>query len=210
MSPAGGHHRVGSLPQLPLGGASTLSESRFLGPSAPSAQRPTASPTSSLASGPTCSSCPILAIFLSSGTTSCVLVSRGALGLRTPSPCGDLLPAFLPLGAPGPSSISQCPPPSFWKTQTIGPRASPALVSPVRPVTPVSCPGPVAVLAMGWPLEAPEAQPGSLCFHSCNQRDFSSQGGNTGEQPACGRWGSTSGEERRVLLPGSPCSPRSL
>ena len=128
MSPAGGHHRVGSLPQLPLSGASTLSESRFLGPSAPSAQRPTASPASSLASGPTCSSCPILVIFLSSGTTSCVLVSRGALGLRTPSPCGDFLPALLPhwghlVPAPSPSALL----PLFRRTQTSIFRSLPAL-----------------------------------------------------------------------------------
>ena len=63
----------------------------------PSAHRPTASPASSLASSPTCSSCPIPAIFLSSGTTSCVRVSRGALGLRTSSPCCHLLPALLSL-----------------------------------------------------------------------------------------------------------------
>lgn len=130
--------------------------------------------------------------------------SQDPQSLRSPPPC---LP---PPGGIWSSSISQCPPPSFWKTQTVGPPASPALVSPVRPVTPVSCPGLVAVLAMGWPLEAPETQPGSLCFRSCNQRDFSSQGGNMGEQPACGLWGSAVGEERRVLLSGSPCSPRSL
>lgn len=86
--------------------------------------------------------------------------------------------------------------------------ASPGLVLPVRPVPPVSSPGPVAVLAKGWPLEALETQPGSLCFRSCNQRDFSSQRGNAG--PTCSLWGTAAGEECRVLLAGSPCSPWSL
>ena len=118
---------AGSLPQLPLGGASTLLGSWSLGSSAPSAQRPEAFPASCLASSPTCSSCPIASIFLSSGTTACVLVSRGALGVRTPSPCGHLLPVFLPLGASGPAPSPSALLPLFRRTQTSVFRPLPAL-----------------------------------------------------------------------------------
>ena len=82
-----------------------------MGSSAPSAQRPGAFPASCLASGPTCSSCAIASIFLSSGTTSCVLVSRGALGLRTLDPVvtsslpSSLWGRLVQLHLPVPSSL---------------------------------------------------------------------------------------------------------
>lgn len=137
--------------------ASTLTGSWSAGPAATSAQRPLASPTSSLTSSPTCSRCPVGSSSLSSRTTSCVLVRR-ALRLRSPSPCCHLLTALLLPHAGTWSHLylpSQSPAPSFLKESGV---RSPSLrplsqdqCPQTRPAPPISCPCPGA----SWPWEGP-------------------------------------------------------
>ena len=86
--------------------------------------------------------------------------SQDPQSLRSPPPCPPP-PWRCLVPAPSPSALPPFSGRLTWQViLLIG------LVSPVRPLPPVSCPGLMAVLAVGWPLEALEAQPGSLCFRS--------------------------------------------
>lgn len=171
VSPAGGTTDLGPSHNYLLSGAPTLSESGPWGLQHPSAQGQRLS-ASCLASGPTCSSCAIVSIFLSSGTTSCVLVSRGALGLRTPDPVvTSSLPSSL-LGAPGPAPSPGAS--SLFLEDSDGrPSCLPGWCCLLQAHASVSSPGPVAVWPGLQPPRALETQPGSLCFRSCNQRGIS-------------------------------------